>query len=203
MQPYILQAEPGNDPFVDDRKVIGARIKARRLELEKARGRRFTQRELGKLAGGIEGDVVSKHERGDIGFSLESLTAYASALETTTDWLSSGGVASPKPGPKPQPDLRVVSTASGVPEPIWNLTNANPQLAPITEDEREHLTRHLNDPLLREGHPLDLEIVLRMYRAFRDNTVERERELLDALRRKRKLLKAVTREKSSAPEHAE
>lgn len=136
---------------------FGTRLRARRKELK------LTQIELANKVG-TGSDVVSKHERGELGVSTKTLFAYAEALETTAEYLAGTSGDSRRPGKS-----SVVRAARplGVPAALARLLNDG-RCNPLNEDEMAHMTRYLDDANSTELD--DLEIHLLAYRAERDRT---------------------------------
>jgi len=187
MQQSFSVLEPITPLTVDGS--IGARIRARRKALK------LTQDQLGDLVG-IPGDVVSKHERGELGVGAKRLLAYARALETTAEWLSGDAGEPQKPGPKPG-QLRAVS--GGVPRALVALLNDG-RCNPVTEPEIDYLTRYLEEG--RSQELIDLEIHLLAHRAEREQTDEAVMAFHAAIKRKRKEAKRRASEGVSAPAEA-
>ena len=174
----------------------GKLLKAKRRE------RHWSRERLSRKVG-ISAKTVENHEKGKHPIDHEATVRYAQALECSPRELCESDDDQGRPETPPKAAKLEPHIAPGVPEPIYNLTNANPSLAPITTDEREHLTRHLGDPLLRDGNPLDLEIILLAYRLHRDLTAEAESKHREALRRKRRMTrKGVSPAKTGSPELA-
>jgi transcriptional regulator with XRE-family HTH domain len=170
---YIFVEEVGMEVPVQG---IGPRIRDLRKK------RKLTQPQLASLVG-VGADTVSKHERGDMGVSAQTLFAYAQALETTADFLAgdSPDLGSGRPGPKP--GLRPVSKGTrGVPMALAMLLNDG-RCNPITDDEMTHLSRHLDDGNSPELD--DLEIHLLAHRAERDRTEDAVQAFRNAVRRAR------------------
>lgn len=171
---------------------IGTRIRDRRKALK------MTQRHLAEAIG-VGSDTVSKHERGEMGVSADTLFAYAKALETTAEFLA--GDAEPgssRPGPKPA--LRVVPrSARAVPMALAQLLNDG-RCNPITDDEMAHLSRHLDDGNSTEL--ADLEIHLLAHRAERDRTEDAVQAFRNAVRRARGLAPKPTTKRLPAKSHA-
>jgi transcriptional regulator with XRE-family HTH domain len=159
---------------------IGTRIRDRRKKVG------LTQRQLSDLIG-VGSDTVSKHERGDMGVSAETLFAYAKALETTAQYLAGdapdGAGGATRPGPKATA-LRAVPTAGrAVPMALARLLNDG-RCNPISDEEMAHLTRHLDEG--NSAELVDLEIHLLAHRAERDRTEDALAKFRAAISRARK-----------------
>lgn len=141
---------------------------------------------------GVPGDVVSKHERGEIGVGAKRLSAYARALDTSMEWLSGGDTELQKPGPKGGPRV-----GGGVPKSVTKLFSSG-RLGEPTDDELEHLERYIADGGSEDM--LELEERLLFHRAGRDQTDEAIDAWRAVIRRKRKLKRADPSARAPKPD---
>lgn len=168
---------------------IGTRIRERRRELK------LTQRQVADRVG-IGADVVSKHERGDLGVSAQTLFAYATVLETSADYLA-GEADQPRRGATGKAVQRVTPPrgSDGIPKPLAKLLNDG-RCNPLSDEEMAHLARHLDDGNSPELD--DLEIHLLAYRAERDRTEDAISRFRTAVSRARKARKMAAPEPQAA-----
>ena len=159
---------------------FGSRLREMRVK------RKLTQRQLADRIG-VGQDVVSRHERGSMGVSAETLVAYADVLETTSDYLA-GEAGESRRGATGKAAVRAVPPrpSSSFPKPLALLLNDG-RCNPLTEDEMSALTRYLDDGQSAELD--DLEIHLLAYRAERSLADDDAQKFRAAVARKRKALK--------------
>ena len=173
---------------------FGSRLKEMRIK------RKLTQRQLADRIG-VGQDVVSRHERGSMGVSAETLVAYADVLETTSDYLAGEAGESSRRGATGKAAVRAVPTrsSSSFPKPLAMLLNDG-RCNPLSEEEMGALTRYLDDGGSTELD--DLEIHLLAYRAERSLTDDDAQKFRAAVARKRKALKQRQVDAPHAAPHA-